>query len=64
MNIFGKKSDLELKIDSFKQLFAAEYDMADTFVEAVRDWARLESDYAGELLVIKTKLDRIPRQLQ
>lgn len=64
MNIFGKKNEFEQKIDTFKQLFNTEYDMADTFVETIREWARLEADYSRELLAIKAKIDRIPRKMQ
>lgn len=64
MNIFGKKSEFEQRVDNFKQLFNAEYEMADTFVEAIRDWARLEADYTRELMAIKAKIDKIPRKLQ
>ena len=64
MNIFGKKNEFEQKIDSYKSLFTTEYEMADTFVESIKDWARLEADYARELMNIKTRLDKIPRKLQ
>jgi hypothetical protein len=64
MNFFGKKTELEQKIESVKSVFNAEYEMADVFIEAMREWARLETDYARELMNIKTKIDKVPRKLQ
>lgn len=64
MNIFGKKTELEQKIESFRQLATVEHEMADTFVEAIREWAKLEADYARELMGLKTRLDKMPRKVQ
>lgn len=60
MNIFGKKSEVETRVESIKNYFGIEFEIVDTAIEAMSDWVKLESDYGRELYLIKAKLDRIP----
>lgn len=61
MNLFGgKKSELDNKIEQFKLLFNQEFDQAELALEGMKDWVRLEVDYARELMFIKNKLEKIP----
>lgn len=65
MNIFGgKKSEFEAKVDQLKSVFNQEFGYTDTALECLQDWARLEFDYARELMIIKHKLDKIPQVFQ
>lgn len=42
-----------------KLLFQGEFEMTETFLEAMRDWVRLEELYARELGEVRKKLGRI-----
>lgn len=64
MSLFGKKNDLEVSIDKFRQTFAVENEMAEMSSEVWKQWSKLESDYARELLMIKTQLDKMPRKFE
>lgn len=64
MSLFGKKSELEISIEKFKQTFVAENEIAELSAEVWKQWAKLESDYARELLMIKSQLDKMPRKFE
>lgn len=64
MSLFGKKSELEISIEKFKQTFVAENEIAEISAEVWKQWAKLESDYARELLMIKSQLDKMPRKFE
>lgn len=64
MNVFGKKTELEVSIEGYKQAFSAEHDMAEMSAEVWRQWSKLESDYSRELLMIKVQLDKMPRKFE
>ena len=38
--------------------------MIDVSHEALRDWAKLETDYVRELMLIKTRFERIPSKFE
>ena len=64
MSLFGKKSEMEQCIDKFKQTFAAEHEIAEMSSEVWKQWSKLENDYARELLMIKSQLDKMPRKFE
>lgn len=64
MSLFGKKNDLENCIDKFKQTFIAENEIAEMSADIWKQWSKLESDYARELLMIKTQLDKMPHKFE
>lgn len=64
MSLFGKKNELEVSIDKFRQTFTVENEMAEMSSEVWKQWSKLESDYARELLMIKTQLDKMPRKFE
>ena len=64
MSLFGKKYELEVSIDKFRQTFTVENEMAEMSSEVWRQWSKLESDYARELLMIKAQLDKMPRKFE
>lgn len=64
MSLFGKKNDLEICIDKFKQTFGHEQDIAEISAEVWKQWSKLENDYARELLMIKVQIDKMPRKFE
>lgn len=62
--MFGSKTELDIKIGQFKQVFNIESSISEISTEAFRDWARLENDYARELLNIHARLNAIPNNFQ
>ena len=63
-NLFRKKTENELRCEFLKQEEHAESQLTLAYMELLKEWSTLESNYSVGLQLIQQRMDDIPQRFE